>query len=416
MKRDKIFTLMLIFVGVVIGFSSCIDTSDDDNKNQKPTIDPVEYSDKSIYLHTSMTAYPFFSQVNSSVEKNKNFMISPLGMTEVLTMLVHGSNGNTAAQINEVMNTPWILPVHIMDAMKSLNEFLPKADSKTSVAIANSQWINEGYNVKNDYIKDNIDKLDAETFTQLLSTEATKNDINSWCARKTNGLIKDFLRSPLQQNTKMVLLNALYFKGQWKYQFDKKETKDKTFHNIDGTTSDVEMMHQEGKLLCWSGEKMDVAEFPYGNETFCMDVILPHEGESIDDCLNGICHEKMDDILHNMHFRNAYIDMPRMQLDYNRTLNADLTAMGMTDAFDPTKADFSGITDQRLFISLFKQATSLTVNEEGTEAASVTSSEMMDSSVPDISYFRFEMNRPFAFLIREKQSGIILFMGKMVKF
>ena len=416
MKRDKIFTLMLIVVGVVIGFSSCIDTSDDDNKNQKPIIDPVTYSDKSIYLQTSMTAYPFFSQVNSSVEKNKNFMISPLGMTEVLTMLVHGSNGNTAAQINKVMNTPWISPVHIMDAMKSLNEFLPKADSKTSVAIANSQWINEGYDVKNDYIKNNIDKLDAETFTQLLSTEATKNDINSWCARKTNGLIKDFLKSPLQQNTKMVLLNALYFKGQWKYQFDKKETKDKTFHNIDGTTSDVEMMHQESKLLCWSGEKMDVAEFPYGNETFCMDVILPHEGESIDDCLNGICHEKMYDILHNMHFRNAYIDMPRMQLDYNRTLNADLIAMGMTDAFDYTKADFSGITDQRLFISLFKQATSLTVNEEGTEAASVTSSEMMDSSVPDISYFRFEMNRPFAFLVREKQSGIILFMGKMVKF
>lgn len=416
MKRNKIFTLILIVVSMAMGFSSCIGNDDDYNNNQKPTIDPVTYSYKDIYLNMSMTAYPFFSQVNSSVEKNKNFMISPLGMSEVLTMLVHGANGNTAAQINKVMNTPWILPAHIMDAMKSLNDFLPKADSKTALAIANSQWIDEGYDVKNDYIKNNIDKLDAETFTQLLSTEATKNDINSWCARKTNGLIKAFLKSPLQQNTRMVLLNALYFKGQWKYKFDKKETTDKTFHNIDGTTSDVKMMHQEGKLLCWSGEKMDVAEFPYGNETFCMDVILPHEGESIDNCLKGIDYVKMYDILHNMNFRNAYIDMPRMQLDYDRTLNADLIAMGMPDAFDIQKADFSGITDRKLFISLFKQATSLTVNEEGTEAASITSSEMMDSSVPNISYFHFEMNRPFAFLIREKQSGIILFMGKMVKF
>ncbi|MCI6805837.1 MAG: hypothetical protein MR912_09645, partial [Prevotella sp.] len=160
MKRNKIFTLMLIVVSMAMGFSSCIGNDDDYNNNQKPTIDPVTYSYKDIYLQTSMTAYPFFFQVNSSVEKNKNFMISPLGMTEVLTMLVHGANGNTAAQINKVMNTPWILPAHIMDAMKSLNDFLPKADSKTALAIANSQWIDEGYDVKNDYIKNNIDKLD----------------------------------------------------------------------------------------------------------------------------------------------------------------------------------------------------------------------------------------------------------------
>ena len=415
MKKSKFYVMALMLPVALLSTVSC-DNEDGPDNPPKPAVCPTSPITRAISESSNDIAFPLFNKVCAQTEPTKNVIVSPLSLTEVLVMLNNGAKGETLNQINALLGTKDIPLEEQNSAISELNNYLIAADSKTSVAIANSQWIDDNLKIKDEYVNINAKWLNAETRNQDLATEKTMNDINSWCDKNTQGCIKKLLEDPLSEDCRLALINALYFKGMWSKKFDKGNTTDEDFTNSNGSKQKVKMMHQTEVFSAYEGEDMDMVEFAYGDKRFCMDVILPHEGKNLDECLKGFSSKTFSEYVNNSYGRDVAVSMPRMELKFMASLIKPLIALGMTDAFIGGVADFSGITDyDKLFVDKLLQATYIKVDEEGTEAAAVTAAFLNKyaSVGPEPNLLIFNMNRPFAFIIREKDSNTILFMGKV---
>ena len=413
MKKSKFYAMALLMPVALLSTASC---SSDNEDEDTPVVCPTTSTTRAISESSNDLAFPFFDKVCAQHKPNENVIVSPLSLTEVLVMLSNGAKGETLNQINALLGTKDIPLEEQNSAISAINQYLISADSKTSVAIANSQWIDDDLKVKDEYVQTNAKWLNAETRNQDLATAKTMNDINSWCDKNTKGCIKKILDQPLSENCRLGLINALYFKGMWAEKFNKDQTREEDFTNYDGAKSKVKMMHQTEIFLAYEGKDVDMAEFDYGNGRFCMDVILPHEGKKLDECLKEFSSSTFFEYVKESRERDVIVSMPRMEIDFNTSLIQPLIDMGMKNAFMGGLADFSGISDyDKLFIDKFIQATYIKVDEEGTEAAAVTAAFFNKNSAADQepSPLIFNMNRPFAFIIREKDSNTILFMGKV---
>ena len=411
MKNYKFYTIGLLVLAAMFTTTSC-DSSSDDSETPQPAICPTDQTTTTILNASKNKAFSLFAEVNAITLANENFTISPLSLSEMLAMASNGANSETRKQINSIIGVnDNISKESLNEAFNSLNEYLAKVDSKTTFTTANSVWIDEGFKVKPEFLSDK--KFIGETFNQKLSTTKTRDDINNWCDVKTHSCIKKVLSEPLPETCRMLLANALYFKGMWKNKFDKADTKEKEFTNSDGSKSKVQMMSQVSEFLAYEGIDMDFAEFPYGNDNYCMDVFLPHEDKKLDECMKNFNQKTFEEYLNKAGKGEVLVEMPRMKLEYMNSLVKPLKAMGMTDAFSE-KADFSGLSDEKVSISDVIQATFVNVDEEGTEAAAVTVATL-DNSIMPMRTSSFIMNRPFVYIIREKTTGTILFMGKVRK-
>ena len=415
MKKSKFFAMALMLPVTLLSTVSC-DNEDGPNDPPKPVICPTSPITRAMSESGNDLAFPLLDKVCAQQSPDKNVIVSPLSLAEVLVMLSNGAKGETLNQINALLGTKDIPLEEQNSAISAINQYLISADSKTSVAIANSQWIDDELKVKDEYVQTNAKWLNAETRNQDLATEKTKNDINSWCDKNTQGCIKKLLDDRLPEECRLALINALYFKGLWSQKFDKDNTTDENFTNSDGSKSKVKMMHQTEQFPAYVDEDMDMVEFAYGDGKFCMDVILPHEGKKLENCLKDFSSTTFSKYINNTRRINIAVSMPRMELKFRTILNKPLAELGMRNAFISGVADFSGITDyDALYIGTVIQATYIKVDEEGTEAAAVTAAFDLTSAGPDPNILTFNMNRPFAFVIREKDSNTILFIGKVRK-
>lgn len=415
MEKSKFYAMALMLPVALLSTVSC-DNEDGPNDPPVPVVCPTSSTTRAISESSNDMAFPLFDKVCAEKKPTENIIVSPLSLTEVLVMLSNGAKGETLNQIKVLLGTKDISLEDQNSAMSGLNQYLIAADSKTSVAIANSQWIDDEFKVKDEYIQTNTKWLNAETRNQDLATEKTMNDINSWCDKNTQGCINKLLDEPLSEDCRLALINALYFKGIWSQKFDKDNTTDEDFTNSDGSKSKVKMMHQTEPFPAYVDEDMDMVEFAYGDGKFCMDVILPHEGKELENCLKDFSSTTFSKYINNTRRTNIAVSMPRMELKFRTILNKPLAELGMKNAFISGVADFSGITDYAdLYIGKVIQATYIKVDEEGTEAAAVTAAFELTSAGPAPNILTFNMNRPFAFVIREKDSNTILFMGKVRK-
>lgn len=409
MKTLKIYSILMM-TAILLTSTGCV------SEKLEPTPCPNTPIASTSFKASTQMAFPLLAKVDSFAKPNENICISPISLSEALAMIANGANGNTLRQITNVVGTPDESIEKVSEVFGTLNKYLATADESSSVTLANSIWIDESIKVKDDFTDKNKELLSAETINQELASYETKNNINSWCEQKTNGNIKEFLKEPLSKNDDIVLINTLHFKARWKDEFSKKKTKEADFTNYDGSKSKVMMMNMCLEGLACPGKKMDMAIFPYSNGTFCMEVFLPHKGENLDSCLANFTAENVEKMEKwATEFDEVNVSMPRMELKCETNFNEPLKAMGMTEAFSP-KADFSGISDDGGKISEVKQATTIKIDEEGTEASAVTIEKCYTlSAIMEPRTLEFNMNRPFAYIIREKVSGTILFMGKVRK-
>ena len=414
MEKSKFYAMALLMPVALLSTVSC-DNEDGPDDPPVPVVCPTSSTTRAISESSNDMAFPLFNKVCAQHKPTENVIVSPLSLTEVLVMLSNGAKGETLNQINALLGAKDIPLEEQNAAISALNQYIISADSKTSVAIANSQWIDDELKVKDEYVKTNAKWLNAETRNQDLATVKTMNDINSWCEKNTQGCIKEILDEPLPDDCRLGLVNALYFKGMWSKKFDKGNTTDEDFTNSDGSKSRVKMMRQRETFPAYEGIDMDMVEFAYGNDKFCMDVILPHEGKNLDECLKGFSSKTFSDYIKDSYGRDVIVSMPRMELKFETSLVQPLMNMGMTLPFSNEFADFTGISDHRVFIDEIIQATYVKMDEEGTEAAAVTAAFANDctSIGPEPTPLIFNMNRPFVFIIREKDSNTILFMGKV---
>jgi len=338
-----------------------------------------------------------------------NVFVSPLSVSIALGMAWNGANGTTRTEMETALKMSGMSVGDINNYYKIMQSALPSIDPTTKLSIANSMWYRTGFEVKPDFLKVNSDYFNAYVKELDFSKAWAVDTINNWCAKKTNSLIPTII-DQIPSNAVMYLMNAVYFKGIWRKQFDKKNTSVLKFTNEGGIRGDVNMMYQKDTFRYAETETAQYLDLPYGNKAFSMTVILPALNKSPVDILNSLTTDSWNSTLNQLNLREVMVYLPRFKVTNKFKLNDVLQDMGMKLAFSDL-ADFSNISDLPLQISEVIHKTYVSVDEEGTEAAAVTSIGIIATAMPVIPVFR--VDKPFLFVIREKSTGVILFIGKM---
>ena len=233
--------------------------------------------------------------------------------------------------------------------------------------------------------------------------------MNQWVSEKTNGRIESIIEPPIDSRTVLFLINAVYFKGPWRHAFDPAKTTDAPFHIADGGSESIPMMDQTREFPHGRDGSLQIVDLPFGEGAFAMTILVPGDGSNIDDEIASMDETRWESILERLTTGRVQVMLPRFRVEYDKSLKETLQSLGMTDAFMPNVADFTGIsaTPPPLYISELKQKTFVEVSEEGAEAAGSTSVGIGVTSLPPSVI----ADRPFAYLIRERESGAILFAG-----
>lgn len=356
-------------------------------------------------------AFRFFNQVCNSEKTNTNVFVSPLSASLALSMTANGAAGNTLTEMTNVLGFSSSL-----NDMNSYHQKLTSAlldlDNTIQLEIANSIWVKKGFRVYDSFVSANKEWYDADVRELDFSSSAATDVINKWCADKTNQRIKKVLDN-IPGDARLFLINALYFKGEWTSKFKSSATAQEDFTNADGSGQKVAMMNQTATFNYSHNDDFSIAEFPYGNQAFSMVVLLPEAGKTLDECLAQLTYKHWKTWSEQMGARTLEVKFPKFELIYSKDLVDDMQAMGMKDAFHSGNADFTKMSAADLFIGILKQYTYLKIDEEGTEAAAVTVTGMIETSVGPSTTIPFYMNRPFIIMIKEKSTGSILFMGKI---
>jgi serpin B len=350
-----------------------------------------------------------FREVHQGEEVGANIFLSPLSVAMALGMVYNGADGTTLEAMQETLELQGLSIDDVNDSYRSLIDLLANLDSSVQFTLANSIWIRENFPVEQDFIDVNIEHFDAEVATLDFDDPGAPGIINSWVDDKTNGRISEIVDA-IAPEIIMFLINAIYFKGNWTTQFDPDRTAPGVFTLADGGTVQVPMMTHggEAELRSYYDEGVLVADLPYGGKAYSMTIVLPDRGRDIDSLVASIDAATWQGWIDGLLAAEMEVYLPKFTLEYEIELNEALKALGMEIAFDELNADFSRINDQaQLFISKVKHKTFVDVNEEGTEAAAVTSVEVGVTSAP----MAVRVDRPFLFAIRERFSGTILFIG-----
>jgi serpin B len=288
---------------------------------------------------------------------------------------------------------------------------LTQLDPDVIFEIANSIWVRMGYPALPQFLDVNQTYFDAETRELDFSRLEAVDIINGWIEEKTHGRIPDAL-DYIHPLAVMYLVNAIYFKGMWTYQFDPEDTMDAEFINQDSSRTPCHLMRLKGELSYLETDNFQAVDLPYGNGKFSMTILLPQGETTPEDLIAQVTPEIWGQWMASFQVTDLNLCLPRFKLEYGILLNDILASLGMEVAFTPA-ADFTRINaGGGLFINRVIHKTFVEVDEEGTEAAAVTIVELIETVIgPGMT-----VNRPFVFAIRENHSGALLFLGKIVDF
>ncbi|MCG6186056.1 serpin family protein [Maribellus maritimus] len=407
MKKTTAFlTIVVLFT-----FFSCQKEEIDASKNEYQEIQIDEKSAQIIEADNTF-GFELFQHVYTSETEYENIMISPLSVSLALAMTYNGAKGETKTAMEETLKLHGLTPEEINTSYQTLLAALKSLDSKVLLEIANAIYYRNNFPVEQDFINTNENYYDAEVSALDFTATGVVDIINNWVADKTKNKIKSIV-DEIKENQIMFLLNAIYFKGIWESEFDKKNTEKKDFYLEDGTTIQTDFMQQTNSVFYTSNELFEAIQLPYGQGNFNMYVFLPQTDKTLQDLAENMNKGNWDLWRESFTETNADIEFPKFKYEYEIKLNDVLSEMGMEIAFSPDYADFKGINSGGgLYIDFVKHKSFIEVNEEGTEAAAVTAVAIAyrttgtgNSTIP------FYANKPFLFAITEKSTGAVLFMG-----
>ncbi|MBA4186943.1 MAG: hypothetical protein C0467_02890 [Planctomycetaceae bacterium] len=347
-----------------------------------------------------------------------NLFLSPFSISTALGMAAAGARGKTLEEMVQVMHLPADAPAAFGAVLKSLNEEPDAKKRGFTLSTANALWAQKGYPWKPEYKTLVSDSYAAGLFDVdfISAAEAARGTINSWVEKETREKIKNLLPvGSVTADTRIVLTNAIYFKGDWQTPFEKKQTKDLPFTQADGTKADMPLMHRVGGYLYSENDTLQVLDMPYTGRRVSMTVILPKKADGLPAVEKDLTEDKLASLLKTLRFeKQVHVHLPRFKIEKSFTLNQPLIAMGMKAAF--AGADFSGMQTgkEQLSISAVVHKAFVDVNEEGTEAAAATGIVVGTTSVaqpPTPRYFKAD--HPFLFMIRDQKTGSVLFTGRM---
>ncbi|HKJ69079.1 MAG TPA: serpin family protein [bacterium] len=349
----------------------------------------------------------------------ENMFISPLSVSMALGMTMNGAENATYDSLGNALGYADLSRQEINESYQDLMEQLTDLDAKVAMEIANAIWVRQGLPVEQEFIDVNTQYFDAEVTNLNFGDPGSVDIINNWVASSTHDKITRIL-DKIPPEMVMYLMNALYFKGDWTYQFDPEHTGQASFYPAQNTDIQCEMMSIEQEFPYFETDQFQAIDLPYGAGDFSMVILLPRQEYTRSRLIEDLDLDQWLSWMNQFQKREGTLRLPKFTLEYKMLLNDMLKALGMGIAFDPGRADFSGISQEvydqgdRLYISEVLHKTFVRVDEQGTEAAAVTSVGVGVTSVqPD--RFTMVVNRPFIFAIRERATNTILFLGSVVR-
>ena len=407
----KIQTIIVLAAAVLTGCNS-------ESDSQQPTICPVAptslqltRAEQQMVTASNDFAFKLFSEVQDGV---KSQIVSPLSITFALGMLNNGAAGETQKQINDVLGFADTGADGINTFCYKMLQGAGTLDPLTKVLIANTIYMNKPYELQTEFVRLAKTFYDAEPETRDFHDGMTRDVINKWGSDHTEGMIEEVLKEDeFNADAVSYLLNAIYFKGIWAKKFDKALTQEEQFLHA-GLTNEVtyaQMMHQTDQFEYGETADCQALRLPYGNGSFQMTVLLPKRWTN---ALPKVpTAEEWQQL--NMQLTSQLVDvsLPRFETTTDINLKPIMKKLGMPDAFDDEKADFSRFCNVPVYIGLMKQMAKVKLDEEGTEAAAITVIGEYTTSVgPGPEYIAFRADHPFLYVISEQQTGAILFIGQ----
>ncbi|GIV15131.1 MAG: serpin [Armatimonadota bacterium] len=349
-------------------------------------------------------------------DKEKNLFFSPASITLALAMAYNGAAGETEQAMAKAMSLEGMSKEELNQAVLDLRQSLQSADPKVELTIANSLWARQGISFKNQFLETNRRYFGAQVSVLDFADPDAPQTINRWVEASTRGKIQRIVDN-IPTSTVMFLINAIYFHGKWQKPFDKSLTQEKPFHLANGEQKRVPMMMQTGKFPYLKGESFQMVSLPYGGGRLSMVIALPDEGTSLNEWLKSLEAKSWKEWTSRLVTTDGELQMPRFKAEYDKTLNDALKSLGMAIAFDPDRANFTGMRDEGgLFLEKVHHKAVVDVNEEGTEAAAVTSVQVGITSVQQPRPpFKMVVDRPFFFAIRDSRTGMVLFLGTVTE-
>ena len=357
-------------------------------------------------------AFDLYAQLRT---EEGNLFFSPTSLSTALAMTYAGARGTTEAEMQKALH--FDLPQdQLHPSFAALNKALNQKNKPYDLSVANRLWGQQGYGFLPTFMQTTRDYYGAELAEVdfVTTAEAAREEINVWVEDQTNDKIKDLIpEGVLNEMTRLVLTNAIYFHGTWQHQFNKDATQQAPFHVTADKKADVPMMYQKEQLKYAEVDEVLALELPYKGDDLSMIVLLPKAVDglgALEDKLTGGNLKKWTSGLRK---QKVNVHLPKFKTTSEFQLNAVLSSLGMPTAFKPGAADFSRIsTQEKLFISAVIHKAFVDVNEEGTEAAAATGIAIEVTSVEIIPTFRAD--HPFVFLIRDNRTDSILFLGRLM--
>lgn len=350
--------------------------------------------------------------------KDKDFMLSPLSISFVLGALNNGATGETSQEILKATGYQGCSATDLNEHCRYILQGSAGVDNLVKVKVANAVVLKEGYELKEGFSNTLETYYDAYVRSMKFDEKALEA-INGWCNEETEGLIPKIL-DKIDPLACLYAMNSIYFKGAWELKFDKGNTAKSSFTNIDGSSGQVMMMHMEDWFGYTSNDLWATVRMPYGNGSYSMYVLLPHEGKSIGEMIDALDFTTWETERNRITSRKVDLKLPKFETETDIDLIGIMKSLGMEKAFDADEAEFGDMfvsTNGKVYLGLLKQKSKIIVNEEGTEAAAVTVGGMLANAAgPSVSEpITFHADRPFIYLIQEKSSNAIFFLGAKVR-
>jgi serine protease inhibitor len=340
-------------------------------------------------------------------DDNGNIVLSPYSIASALAMASNGAAGQTRRELHELLGAAAMQTAAFNKGNQNLRETLQSSDEKTRLNIANSLWVEKSVKFKTPFLNDSKQFFNAPVQNVDMSSNATVQRINDWTKQQTEGKIPQIL-ARLDPKTLMVLMNAVYFKGEWAAKFDAKQTKNAAFH-APGGDKQLPFMTQSGEYWYLQNDSVQMVALPYKNDRFAMWLALPR-GAKLDVLLQKTTAQTWQQWTQSAKPMPGTVKLPKMKIAGDQHLEKVLPSLGVPTAFGGA-ADFSNMTGEAVQIGQVKHKAVIEVDEVGTEAAAATAITMVRGPSPEP--FAFTADKPFLMAIQERSSGAIVFLSRV---
>ncbi|MBD2310489.1 serpin family protein [Desertifilum sp. FACHB-1129] len=380
--------------------------------SQQTPMNSIPTVDERLVTANTQFGFNLFSQL-SQQEGEKNIFISPSSIAIALSMAYNGATGDTQQAMAQALEIQGLSLSEVNQAYADFKTVLENADPQVQLQIANSLWARQGITFNPQFLQNNRQFYRAQVTDLDFQDPAATQTINNWVKENTNGKINQIV-DRLRPDDVLFLINAIYFKGNWTAQFDKSQTTNQPFYVNNTQTKTVPLMSQRGNYRYLETDNFQAISLPYSNGRWSLYVFLPKPDRNLAQFQQQLNAENWDTWMAQFRRREGSIQLPRFKMEYSTNLEQTLSALGMGVAFS-RQAEFTQMTTEPVYIDQVKHKTFVEVNEEGTEAAAVTSIGIRTTSAQmPTEPFQMVVDRPFFCAIRDNQTGSLLFLGSIV--